>query len=348
MTEAFLTLDAGWRYTYLNAAAARLLRKSPDMLIGAEFGGEFPKSRTFRSEYELALADNGAVEFEEHWLPLDTWIQVRVCPSTQGLAVFLRDVTGRIKAQLELAQLNADLETRLQRRTTELKEAGGDMQAFTYSIAHDLRAPLGVIAGYCQALEEKESAQLTPRGRHFLARIRAATGQMDAMTDGLLGLARLSHTPLNREVVNLAPVARQLLESLKMREPRRRIDTQVMPEIWAECDVVLVNQVMSNLLVNAWKFTGKLLEARIEVGMRMSPEGEPVYFVKDNGVGFDMLQAAKLFEIFHRLHTVSEFEGVGVGLATVKKIISRHGGRIWVEAAPGAGAAFYFTLSAGA
>ena len=347
MAEAFLTLDREWRFTYLNAAGARLLRKTPAQLLGTLFWAEFPQSQGLQGEHERAFADSNAVEFEEHHRPLNCWIGVRACPWAQGLAVSLRDITDHRKAQHELAQLNAGLEKRLQRRTAELKEAAQDMEAFAYSIAHDLRSPIGVVAGYCQALEEKEGAQLTPRGRHFLARIRAAAGQMDTMTEGLLALARLSHTAPHRQVVNLAPLAQQLLDNFRMNEPERRVEVEVMGEIWAEGDVVLVTQVLGNLLSNAWKFTRKLPLARIEVGMKMGGDDLPVYFVKDNGAGFDKAHAGKLFQAFQRLHLVSEFEGTGVGLATVSKIISRHGGRIWAEAEPGAGATFYFTLSTG-
>ena len=347
ITDAFLTMDRDWRFTYLNPQAERLLGRGRTGLLGKICWDEFPPGGRFRREYERAIADNVTVEFEEFSPTVGLWLQVRAYPSAQGLAVSFHDVTARVRAQQEVQQLNADLEERVERRTAELQEATGEMEAFSYSIAHDLRAPLASIAGYCQALDEKESALLSPRGRHFLQRIGAAALQMDAMTEGLLALARLSHACLRKEVFDLSPIAHRLVGDLRQRDPLRQVHVDVMPAIWAEGDQVLLTQVWANLLSNAWKFTGKQPDAWIEIGMNMGPDGEPVYFVKDNGAGFDMAFAAKLFEVFRRLHGVAEFEGTGVGLATVEKIVRLHGGRIWAEAAPDCGAAFYFTLSAG-
>lgn len=349
MTDCFFTLDRSWRFTYLNREAERVLRRTRSALLGEVIWDCLPDTvgSTFQTHYLRAMERDVPVEFDTFYAPLETWLHVRAYPSSQGLAISFRDNTERVRAQREILNMNAELEERVKQRTDELQAATAEMEAFSYSVAHDLRAPLGAINGYSQALEEHEAGQISSRALHFLRRIRSAARQMDQMTDGLLALARLSRAALRKEVLDLTPVADHALALLRERDPQRQVDVRVMHNLWAEGDLVLLTQVMTNLLANAWKFTAQTPHARIEVGMRHGgADYEPVYYVRDNGAGFDMAYAGKLFQVFHRLHATTEFEGTGVGLATVHKIISRHDGRIWAEAAPGKGATFFFTLGA--
>ncbi len=250
-----------------------------------------------------------------------------------------------LHSQLEIERLNEGLEERVRQRTAQLRAANRDMEAFSYSIAHDLRAPLSALAGYSQALEECEQS-LSVRGRHFLRRIKANARQMDEMTEGLLVLANVSRAELTAERVDLAQVCRDVLRSLQEQQPERAVRVVIGSGLRATGDTVLLQRVMANLLGNAWKFTGKREGAVIEVGSEAGSSGQTIYHVKDNGAGFDMSYSKQLFGAFQRLHKRSEFEGTGIGLATVHKIIHRHGGKIWAQAARGEGATFFFTLGA--
>jgi signal transduction histidine kinase len=252
-----------------------------------------------------------------------------------------------LRAQEEIQQLNAQLEERVQLRTEQLQRATRELEAFSYSVAHDLRSPLSAVNGFCQLLAKVELGRISEKGRHYLERIRLATNQMDSITGGLLALAQVGRTALRREPLDLAAISRELLDSLQEHDPQRRVEVHVMPGVQAHGDAVLVTQVLCNLLSNAWKFTARRRHARIEVGVELHPGKPAVYRVSDNGAGFDMACATALFEPFHRLHADAEFEGTGVGLATVQRIVQRHGGHIWAQAAPGQGATFYFTLGDG-
>jgi PAS domain S-box-containing protein len=256
----------------------------------------------------------------------------------------LQDISEAKQAQAEVLRLNAQLEERVRQRTTQLESANRELEAFSYSIAHDLRAPLSSIDGFSRVLEEHAGGALDDRGRHYLSRIRAGVRQMNDLSEGLLALAHLSRASLRSERVDLAGLARAELAACQERSPERSVATRVAPSLPAEGDPRLLLQVISNLVGNAWKFTSRQPQAAIEVGGMAGDNGQPVYFVRDNGAGFDMAYASKIFEAFHRMHSSAEFEGTGIGLAIVHKVIRRHGGRIWAESAPGQGTTFYFTL----
>jgi len=346
MADGFYALNREWRFTYVNPEAERALRRPAGQLLGRTIWHEFPEAvgSNFHKQYERALAEGVPVAFVEFYAPLNLWVQVRACPSPEGLLVFFSDVTQSVRAQQEIIQLNADLEERVRVRTAELEALTKEMKTFSYSVAHDLRSPLAAISGFGQILEKEFGPSVSPRGRHLLSRIRAAAHQMEEMTEGLLALARVSPAQMRAQPVDLGQIAAGLLERLRERDPHRNVDVHVMPDLWGRGDAVLLTQALSNLLSNAWKFTGKQPQARIEVGSRTGSDGQTVYFVKDNGAGFDMNYASQLFGVFSRLHTTSEFEGTGIGLAIVKKVIDRHAGRIWAESVPDHGATFYFTL----
>jgi PAS domain S-box-containing protein len=243
-----------------------------------------------------------------------------------------------------LRRLNTDLEQRVRERTAQLEAANRELEAFAYSIAHDLRAPLSSIDGFSRFLQECVSAK-DERSMNYLSRIRRGVRQMSELTDGLLALASLARTQLHDDEVDLAELACNAIAECRERSPQRVVDVHIATSLRVRGDARLLAQVMGNLVGNAWKFTGRADHARIEVGCETNPDGAVVYFVRDNGAGFDMAYASRMFEAFQRLHSASEFEGTGIGLAIVHKVVTRHGGRIWAESAPQQGATFRFTLA---
>lgn len=253
------------------------------------------------------------------------------------------EIREHARTKQEIETLKAELEQRVSERTAELERSNEALQAFSYSISHDLRSPLRAIDGFSQALIEDYSDRLDPLGLDFLQRVRNEAQRMGQLMDDLLNLFRVSRVELHRSPVDLSAVAQQVGDELKRQEPGRRVEYVVEPDLIAEGDERLLRVVLENLLENAWKFTAKRSHPRIEFGAETSPDGETVWFVRDNGVGFDMAYADRLFVAFQRLHAEKEFSGTGIGLVTVQRIIERHGGRVWVEAAMDQGATFYFT-----
>jgi len=262
----------------------------------------------------------------------------------EGVLVFcdIRDVTEQRAAEQQIQEMNA----RLTRDNAELELLNKELEAFSYSVSHDLRAPLRAIDGFGQALLEDCADQLDDVGRGYLGRIRAAAQRMGLLIDDLLKLARVTRAEVSFEEVDLGRMAADIAGELQAAEPGRRAQVRIADGLRVEGDQRLLRIALENLLSNAWKFTGKQDEARIEIG-RMEMNGTPTFFVRDNGVGFDMAHSSRLFGAFQRLHQEREFSGTGIGLATAQRIVRRHGGRIWVEAAPGQGATFYFTIGAG-
>jgi signal transduction histidine kinase len=249
-----------------------------------------------------------------------------------------RELLVRVRTHLDLATLRREW-------AMELERANRELAAFSYSVSHDLRAPLRAIDGFSRALLEEYDDKLDDRGRHYLHRVRVGSQRMGALIDDLLKLSRIGQSELRREPMLLDPVARDIVAELQKREPERRVTVDIADGLDAYGDSRLMAVALENLLGNAWKFTSKCEQAIVAFG-RENVGGEARFFVRDNGAGFDMAHAGKLFEPFYRLHKSSEFDGTGIGLATVARIVSRHGGRIWAEAKSGEGATFYFTLGA--
>jgi signal transduction histidine kinase len=255
----------------------------------------------------------------------------------------MQDLAERAVLALENASLYAEMERRVEARTRELHLLNQELEAFSYSVSHDLRAPLRAIDGFSLALLEDQGERLDEEGRGYLQRVRAATARMGELIDAMIEMARLARQPLMLQRVDLTAIATTVLDDLRAAQPELAVEIHVEEDLWADGDPRLLRNVLQNLLGNAWKYSSRRPHPHITFALEQI-DGEPTYVVRDNGVGFDMAFAEKLFRPFARLHGRGEFEGSGVGLATVQRIIARHGGRIWGRGVPGEGATFGFTL----
>lgn len=242
----------------------------------------------------------------------------------------------------ELAPPGPDLERRMTECAAQLEAANQELEALAYSVSHDLRAPLRSIGGFSQVLLERHASQLDAQGLEFLRRIGASCRQMEALFEALLMLSRAGRSELHCQPVDLTALAGSVAADLRREEPRRPVEWVIAPGLRAEGDERLLRIALGHLLANAWKFTGSQPRAVIQVGRETQPPAP--FFVRDNGAGFDMARAGKLFGVFQRVHPAEAFAGTGAGLAIVRRVITRHGGAVWASAAPGQGATFYFTL----
>ncbi|HAL37586.1 MAG TPA: PAS domain-containing sensor histidine kinase, partial [Polaromonas sp.] len=256
-----------------------------------------------------------------------------------------RDITERRQQQEEILSLNSELEERVLLRTAQLVAANKELESFAYAVSHDLRSPLNTIHGFSQLLAKIDAENISEKGKHYLDRIGVGVEQMGELIEGLLTLAHLSREQLKSENVDLSAVARLIEQDHREREPQRQAQVHIQDGLSAHGDPRLLSAVLQNLLANAWKFSSKKSAARIDVGSELGADGDTIFFVKDNGAGFDMAYAHKLFGTFERLHSPGDFAGTGIGLATVKRVIERHGGRVWAESKLNEGATFYFTLN---
>ncbi|MEX2535589.1 MAG: ATP-binding protein [Trueperaceae bacterium] len=261
----------------------------------------------------------------------------------QAIANVLGEAVERKRFEEKLKTAHDQLEQRVEERTAELRTAYQELESFSYSVSHDLRAPLRGIEGFSRALEEEYGSKLDEQGIVYLDRTRAAVKRMNALIEDLLDLSRLATIRVRRKGVDLTQLALDVVDDLRARDPEHEVEVKVEDDLKVEGDEQLLRVVFENLLGNAWKFTRGCQTPRIDVGSRIEA-GRRVFCVRDNGVGFEMAYGDKLFVPFQRLHTQDRFEGSGIGLATVKRIINKHSGKIWASSEPGQGASFYFTL----
>lgn len=265
--------------------------------------------------------------------------------SLAGVLAFLSDLTERRRMEKALNRLNEELEQRVAERTIALEVANRELEAFSYSVSHDLRAPLRAIHGFCHILQESHADKIDEQAKDLVTRVTAAAGRMGQMIDDLLNLSRISQQEMQRRAVDLSALAREVAEELQEGDPGHKAEWVIAPRVMAQGDRGLLRVVLQNLIGNAWKYSSKRDAVRIEFGIAKK-EGRPVYFVRDNGAGFDMAYAGKLFGAFRRLHSPFEFPGTGIGLATVARIVHRHGGEVWADGKVNEGACFYFSLGA--
>jgi light-regulated signal transduction histidine kinase (bacteriophytochrome) len=257
--------------------------------------------------------------------------------------VLLSVVEDQKMAEDEIRKLNAELEQRVRERTAQLEAANKDLEAFTYSVSHDLRAPLRGINGWSLALEEDYYDKIDEKGRQYLSHVRSETQHMSGLIDDLLKFSRETRIEMKRQQVDMTALAQTVASRLRQANPASGVEFVIQPGLTGRADSHLLEIVLTNLLDNAVKFSGTRAQALIEFG-QTEQNAQKVFFVRDNGVGFDMAYGHKLFNVFQRLHKQSEFPGTGIGLAIVRRIINRHGGLVWAEAQPDQGATFYFTL----
>jgi light-regulated signal transduction histidine kinase (bacteriophytochrome) len=248
-----------------------------------------------------------------------------------------------IESRNQVRRANAELEQRVAERTLQLESANRELEAFAYAVSHDLRAPLRSMSGFSQILQETAAPGLDEKSRHYLQRIHDASLRMSGLIEDLLNLSRIGRSELTARPISLSQVAMEAAAAVRERHPGRDVQLDIAPGLEVNADPRLLRIALENLLGNAWKYTSRAPHAQVSVGVQTDENGQ-AYFVRDNGVGFDMKYADKLFVPFQRLHPEAEFPGSGIGLVTVQRIIARHGGRIWADARPDAGATFYFTL----
>ncbi|MBZ5657387.1 MAG: PAS domain S-box protein [Acidobacteriia bacterium] len=352
--DPLVTISREGKITDVNRATEAATGASRERLIGSDFSDYFTQPEKARQGYEQVF-DRGSVR--------DYPLAIRHCSGSiaevlynatlfknedgeiEGVFAAARDVTERKQAEEEVRRLNDELEQRVTQRTAQLEAANKELEAFTYSVSHDLRAPLRHISGFSKILSEEYGSSLEPEAQHHLQRIQEGTRRMGLLVDDLLNLGRIGRHEVRLQVTGLNSVVNEAVDDLKAECEGRQVEWKIDSLPFVECDPALMKQVFQNLLSNAVKFTRPRSQAVIEVGQK-DQEGTPVVFVRDNGVGFSMKYADKLFGVFQRLHRPEDFEGTGVGLATVQRIVQKHGGRIWAEAELDKGATFYFTLGA--
>lgn len=339
--DAFVAVDKRMRITYVNAQMAAFFGIEPSVAIGEpleEYTSIFDHDGVALRSFRESLADGNPRIYEQHIG--DRWYETRLFPYANGVASYTQDITSRKTEDERIRQLNAELEARVAERTHQLELSNKELESFSYSVSHDLRAPLRAIDGFSQALLEDYAETFDARASNYLDRVRKAAQRMADLIDALLGLAKVARAPMRFIPVDLSAIGEELGRDLHENEPGRAVEIVIEPGMHALGEPALLRTVIQNLFGNAWKFTRKSSHPRIE----FARNGEGGFVVRDNGAGFDMAYENKLFGAFQRLHSVEEYEGTGIGLATVARIIHRHGGEIWAKGALGEGAAFYFTL----
>jgi PAS domain S-box-containing protein len=348
---AILMLDPGGRIVNWTAAAERLKGYSSEEIIGKHFSIFYLKEDLEKNKpaEELRIAVAQGQYEEEGWRKRKDgtrfWANVLITAirdekgELRGFGKVTRDISERRKAQEALEQQKNELA----RSNSALVAVNKELESFSYSVSHDLRAPLRAIDGFSHALLEDCADKLEDVDKNNLNRIRAATQRMGLLIDDLLNLARVTRTEMHIQSLDLSAIVRSITADLQKTDPERRVELGIEKGLKAMADPGLMQIVLVNLLNNAWKFTSKRTSAVIAFGKEQR-DGTAAYFVRDDGAGFDPAYASRLFGAFQRLHAVSEFPGTGIGLATAQRIVQRHGGRIWAESAAGQGATFYFTL----
>jgi signal transduction histidine kinase len=306
--------------------------------------GDLPLARAIRGQHAHV-----EMFFQRKRGEAGAWIEAAASPLRDGHGeicggvVAFRDITQRVLADQEVRALNTELERRVMERTAELETANLELESFTYSVSHDLRAPLRHMSGFSKLLVEEFAAKLEPQAQHYLQRIEQGTRRMGQLVDELLNLARVGRRTLSLQTSGLNKIVEEVLEELEPEIEGRQVEWHIGSLPSAACDPVLIKQVFQNLISNALKYSRPRSPAVIEVGTAQRG-GNEVIFVRDNGVGFNMKYADKLFGVFQRLHREEDFEGTGVGLATVKRIVRKHGGKVWADGELDRGATFYFTM----
>jgi len=348
MVEGCQIISSDWRYLFVNDTAANQNRRKKDQMLGRTVMECFPNAEIT----DLFLLLQRCMDEHEPQEMLRSltnsdgatrWYELSIQPAPDGILILSNDVTERKQAEEEIHTLNAELEQRVIRRTAQLEAANQELESFSYSVSHDLRTPLRAISGFSNLLVEEYGKQLPKKARRYLGIISENSHMMGSLIDDLLLFSRTGKQALKIQKISCTQIVKQTLADLQTEQKGRQIEVVVGKLPACRADPTLLKQVWVNLISNAFKFTRGNKKARVEIGSK-TIKGERVYFVKDNGAGFDMRYADKLFGVFQRLHSMAEFEGTGVGLAIVQRIIHHHGGKVWAEAEVDKGAVFYFTV----
>ncbi len=352
--DAIVIVNKEGKIVVSNSHTEKLLGYTSQDLAGQTVAILVPERyrKTYLQQYAIYFGNRGeqmmgtsielsAIHKDGRELPIE--ISMKPLETEQGILVTsaLRDISERKQTEQKVIHLNEELG----QRAAELEAANKELEAFSYSVSHDLRSPLQNIDGFSQVLIEDYADRLDTEGLDHLKHVRNSCHQMGEIIDALLALSKMMRTEMFRQEVDLSLMAADIADHLKASAPERAVDFVIANDLIAEADPQLLRVVLENLLNNAWKFTSKQPRARIEVGSLLQSNGEQVFYVRDDGAGFDMQQAQKLFSPFKRLHKASDFQGTGIGLATVQRVIARHGGKIWASAAIDHGATFCFTLA---
>ncbi len=359
--EAVITVDASQRIILFNQSAERIFGYSADEMLGQtldrllppgvmERHGRFITDFAEGQDIARGMGERQGSLYARHKDGTVFPIEASISKLTEGeqsvLTVFIQDITERKQAEEAIQRLNEELEQRVAERTQQLEVINKELEAFSYSVSHDLRAPLRAMDGFSQALLEDYRDKMDDEGQEYLTLIRSESQRMGQLIDDLLDLSRLTRTELNREEINLSDLVSDIAGELQRHDRERAVEFVIEDGLWVCADSHLMRVALQNLVNNAWKYTSKQAVARIEF-VSTRDNNRTVYVIRDNGVGFDMNYVHKLFGAFQRLHSAAEFEGNGIGLATVQRVIHQHGGIIWAQGAVNEGASFFFTLGQG-
>lgn len=356
--DAIISIDARQRIVLFNVAAEQMFQCPAREALGASIERFIPARFTSaHAEHIRRFGETGdsrrtmgrlgavyGLRANGQEFPIEASISQIEVNNEKLYTVILRDISARVAAEEEIRRMNAELEARVESRTAELREANQELETFAYAVSHDLRAPLRAINGFAKILAREYGGCLDEGGKQYLDYVVSGAQRMGELIEGLLQLSRSSRGEIVKKTVNLSALARRIMEELALTEPDRQVHYEIEDGLEVEGDPRMLEALMHNLLGNAWKYTAKVAKARIRFYLDHSA-APPRFCVEDNGAGFDMAHADKLFQPFRRLHGQDEFSGIGIGLATVKRVVQRHGGEISAEAKPGKGACFHFTLA---
>ncbi len=343
ITEAVIALDVDWNFTYINNPAEVMLGTTRESLLGKNLWEVYPDARNtvYEVEYRKAVETGISKTFEAYFPPIDAWLGVHLYPHESGLSIYFQNVSEQHKEKYAILDQNYLLEEKVRERTAQLTNAMKELESFSYSISHDLRAPLRAISGYARILEDGHADILNPEALNCISVIRKGVTHMGLLIDEILEFSRLGRKEIKRTWISLNPLVEEIVKGLQTERRVVEVTIHKLPDCVG--DMLLIKQVYVNLLSNAFKFTKNTLHPHITIGTRQD-SNETIYYVEDNGVGFDMRYVHKLFGVFQRLHRAEDYEGTGVGLAIVQRIIEKHGGRVWAEGRPDEGATFSFSL----